>query len=257
VFAATAKADVPALIYASSIGAYSPGPKESGIDETWPTKGIPTSFYSVDKATVESMLNSFEDEHPEVRVARLRPALIFKREAGAEVRRLFAGPLLISSLLQPRFLKLIPDIAGLRFQCVHSYDVGDAYRRAALTDARGAFNLASDPILNPSKLSEMFGARLIRVPPRVIRTAAHVTWRLHLQPSPRGWVDKALQAPIMDTRRARAELGWEPRYTSQEALLELLDGVRHNEGMATPPLDPGAGGPLRIREFATRIGKRA
>jgi nucleoside-diphosphate-sugar epimerase len=256
VFAATAEAEVPALIYASSSGAYSPGPKDHGIDESWATNGIPTSFYSVDKAMVESMLDSFQNEHPEVRVVRLRPALIFKREAGAEIRRLFAGPLLPSILVQLRFLKLIPDIPDLRFQCVHSYDIGDAYRLAALTDAHGAFNLASDPILDPPKLAQMFGARLVKVSPRLIRAAAHLAWRLYLQPSPRGWVDMGLEAPIMDTKRARVDLGWEPHHTSQEALLDLMDGLRHDAGMATPPLEPGAGGPLRIREFATRIGKK-
>jgi UDP-glucose 4-epimerase len=257
VFAAVADAEVPALIYASSSGAYSPGPKEHGVDESWPTNGISTSFYSVDKATVESMLDSFQNEHPEARVVRLRPSLIFKREAGAEIRRLFAGPLLPSILVQDRFLRLITDVPDLRFQCVHSHDIGDAYRLAAVTDARGAYNLASDPILDPPKLSEMFGARLMRVSPRLIKAAADLTWRLHLQPSPRGWVDMGLEAPIMDTKRARVDLGWEPHYTSQEALLDLMDGLRHNAGMATPPLDPGAGGPLRMKEFATRIGKKA
>jgi UDP-glucose 4-epimerase len=44
VFDAAARAGVPALVYASSIGAYSPGPKdEPGVDESWPTDGIPSS----------------------------------------------------------------------------------------------------------------------------------------------------------------------------------------------------------------------
>ncbi|HEY6150772.1 MAG TPA: NAD-dependent epimerase/dehydratase family protein, partial [Gaiellaceae bacterium] len=46
VFRAVAEAGVPSLVYASSVGAYSPGPKERRVDESWPTHGIPTSFYS-------------------------------------------------------------------------------------------------------------------------------------------------------------------------------------------------------------------
>src|SRR3954451_2458904 len=46
VFDATARADVPALVYASSVGAYSTGPKDRAVDESWPTDGVPTSFYS-------------------------------------------------------------------------------------------------------------------------------------------------------------------------------------------------------------------
>src|SRR5687767_10820952 len=65
VFEAVAAAGVPALVYASSVGAYSPGPKDYGVDESWPTDGIPTSFYSVDKAATERMLDSFEDAYPD------------------------------------------------------------------------------------------------------------------------------------------------------------------------------------------------
>lgn len=36
VLAAVAAAGVPALVYASSVGAYSPGLKDRGVDESWP-----------------------------------------------------------------------------------------------------------------------------------------------------------------------------------------------------------------------------
>ena len=52
VFDAVARARVPALVYASSVGAYSPGPKDTAVDESWPTEGISTSFYAADKAAV-------------------------------------------------------------------------------------------------------------------------------------------------------------------------------------------------------------
>src|SRR3712207_6201141 len=82
-FRAVGEAGVPALVYASSIGAYSRGPKDRRVDESWPTDGISTSFYSRHKAEVERRLDAFEREHPTTRTVRLRPALIFKREAGA------------------------------------------------------------------------------------------------------------------------------------------------------------------------------
>ena len=65
-----------------------------------------------------------------------------------------------------------------------------------------------------------------------------------------------LAVPVMDTRRARAELDWTPRWSSTDALLELLAGMREPAGLDTPPLDPRAGGPLRIREFLTGVGRR-
>jgi UDP-glucose 4-epimerase len=50
VFRAVAEAGVPALIYASSVGAYSPAPKDRRVDESWPTGGVGTSFYARHKA---------------------------------------------------------------------------------------------------------------------------------------------------------------------------------------------------------------
>src|SRR5919204_1799320 len=63
VFAAVAEAGVPAPVYASSLGAYSPGPKDRAVDESWPTDGVETSFYARHKAAVERILDAFEAEH--------------------------------------------------------------------------------------------------------------------------------------------------------------------------------------------------
>jgi nucleoside-diphosphate-sugar epimerase len=256
VFAAVEAAEVPALVYASSVGAYSRGPKDRGVDESWPTAGIPTSAYSRHKATVERDLDEFEAKAPGVRVVRLRPGLIFKAESASEIRRLFLGPLLPNRLLDPRLIPFVPRVPGLRFQAVHSLDVGEAYRQALVRDVRGAFNIAADPVIGPPELATLLGAREVPVSPRVLRRAADLSWRLRLQPADAGWVDMALGAPLMDTGRAAAELGWRPRTTTLEALDELLRGLREGRGMRTPPLDRHAGGRARIGEFATGIGQR-
>jgi UDP-glucose 4-epimerase len=247
---------VEALVYASSVGAYSPGPKHARVDESWPTEGIDTSFYARDKADVERLLDRFEAEHPEVRAVRLRPGLIFKREAASEIRRLFAGPLLPSPLVRRELIPIVPQLERLRFQAVHADDVGEAYRLAAVRDVRGAFNIAAEPVLDPGELGRLLGARPVPVPAAVLRAGVWATWKLRLQPTPPGWVDMALAVPIMDVGRARTELGWEPRRDAGQALLELLDGLREGAGLATPPLDPGTAGPGRTGELRTGVGAR-
>ncbi|MEA2223040.1 MAG: hypothetical protein QOH83_1416, partial [Solirubrobacteraceae bacterium] len=254
VFEAAAAAGVASLVYASSVGAYSPGPKDRRVDESWPTGGIPTSFYSRDKAQVESVLDSFELAHPDMRVVRLRPGLIFKGDAASGIRRLFAGPLLATSLLRRRLIPIVPALDRLRFQGVHSLDVGEAYRLAVLRDVRGAFNVAAEPVLDPPELGRLFGARPVRVPERALRVAADVSWRLRLQPTPPGWLDLALGVPLMDVTRAREELGWSPTRSAGEALLELIDAMRRGDGLDTAPLEPGGAGPLRLRELLTGVG---
>jgi UDP-glucose 4-epimerase len=255
VFRAAGRASVGALVYASSVGAYSAGPKDRAVDESWPVGGIPSSFYSRHKAETERLLDRFEAEFPSVRSVRLRPGLIFKREAAQEIRRYFAGPLVPSALVRPGLIPVVPDVERLRFQAVHSLDVGAAYRLAAVDSrARGAYNVAADPVLDPDELASLLGARKVRLPASALRRGAALTWRLRLQPSPAGWVDMALGVPLMDTSRIRNELGWTPRRSSGGALLELLAGMRDRSGADTPPLRPDAGGPLRVRELLTGLG---
>src|SRR4051794_16626203 len=190
VFAAAAAAGVGALVHASSIGVCSPGPKDRPVDESWPHEGVPSLFYSRHKAACERMLDAIEAANPRLRVVRLRPGLIFKREAGPEIRRLFAGPFVPASLLRPGLLPLLPLPDRLVLQCVHGEDIGQAYRLAALRDdASGAYNIAADPVLDPFALARALRSRRIRVPEAPLRTAAALTFRARLQPAPPGWLD--------------------------------------------------------------------
>jgi nucleoside-diphosphate-sugar epimerase len=257
VFEAAARAGVRALVHASSVGVYSPGPKDRAVDESWPREGVPTLFYARHKAACEHALDALEAEHPHLRIVRLRPGLIFQREAGSEIRRLFAGPFLPSPLVRPELLPILPVPRRLVFQCVHTSDVGEAYRLAALNpDARGAYNIAADPVLSPAALGRVFGARPVAIPERPLRVLADLTFRAHLQPSPPGWLDMGLAVPVMDTRRAREELGWTPRVSADAALRELLAGMRESAGGETPPLDAQAGGPARLGEVLSGVGRR-
>jgi UDP-glucose 4-epimerase len=251
VFDAAAAAGVRAVVYASSVGAYSPGPKDRSVDESWPTGGIHTSYYSRHKSEVERILDAFEAEHPEIRVVRMRPAFIFKREAGAGVRRLFLGPFVPSPLIRPGLIPFVPEHPRLRFQAVHSYDAGDAYRRAIVGDARGAFNLAADPVLDGPTLARALRTRTLHMSRRVLRTLFQVSWKLRLQPADAGWIDMAYAVPLLDTTRARTELGWTPTYDAVESLLDLTSGIADAAGIDTPPLTPETS---RLEEIRTGVG---
>jgi UDP-glucose 4-epimerase len=111
-------------------------------------------------------------------------------------------------------------------------------------------------VLDPAQLARIFQKPLVRVPSGVLRGAAGLTWRSRLQPTPAGWIDLAIQVPLMDTSRAAFELGWRPRRAADDALVELLEGMQRGEGVDTPPLSPDSGGPARAREFASGVGSR-
>jgi UDP-glucose 4-epimerase len=253
VFAAALEAGV----HASSVGTYAPGPKDRAVDESWSTAGIPTSAYSRHKSACERMLDEIEADRPHVRIVRMRPGLIFQRDAASEIRRYFLGPLMPNVLARRSLLPVIPRHPRLVFQAVHADDVAEAYRRViAERDVRGAFNVAADPVLDADELARVLGARTVPVPGRVLRAAADLTWRARLQPTDPGWVDLGLGVPVMDTTRARTELGWEAKWSAGDALLDLLDGMAKGAGGTTPPMDAGAGGRFRRQEFETGIGAR-
>ena len=68
-----------------------PGPRTAAWGEL-ADRRRPSSYYGRHKAEVERRLDRFEAEAPEVRVVRMRPGLVFKKEAAEGIRRLFAGP---------------------------------------------------------------------------------------------------------------------------------------------------------------------
>ncbi|WP_219419172.1 NAD-dependent epimerase/dehydratase family protein [Pseudonocardia nigra] len=256
VFEAAVAASVPTLVYASSVGAYSPGPKDRPVDETWPTDGWPTAGYTREKAYLERVLDTVERDHAHMRVVRLRPGFIFKQAAATEQRRLFAGPLLPHHLARPGLIPVLPDVPGLRFQALHSFDAADAFRLALLHPVRGAFNLAADPVVDVAELSRLLRATRVPLPASAVRAALSAAWRLHLVPASPQLFDAVLRLPIMDTERAREELGWQPRHSALDAISEFLEGLHTASGMHTPPLSPGTSGPARTHEFRTGIGKK-
>lgn len=258
VLRAAATAGVPLIVHASSVGVYAPGPGDRPVDETWAATGIDSSFYSRDKAAAEKLLDVYERDHPDARVVRLRPGLIFQRSAASEIRRLFMGPFFPGSLLRRGRLPLAPDVRAIRFQAVHADDVAQAYRLAVVSDARGAFNVAAEPVVRMDDVARLLGAgRRVPVPLTLARLAAAATWHARLQPTPPGWLDIAARAPIMDCTRARTELGWTPARSGEQALVDLLEGLADGSGGETPPLDPDAGGPLRVREVLSGVGARS
>lgn len=236
VVSAAQAAGVPHLVHQSSVGAYSPGPKEP-VDESWPTEGIDTLPYSRHKVAAERILDEHEREHPGgTAVARMRPGLVVQRAAGSALLRYAVPPYVPAALL--RHLPVLPLDRGFAVPLLHAADVADAIARVLQRGATGPFNLAADPPITRDVIARVLGARPVHLPMPALRAAADAAWRVRLQALDPGWLDLAAAVPLLDTARARRELGWAPRIPADEALREVLAGMADRAATASPALRP-------------------
>ena len=236
VLEAAAEAGVTAVVVASSVGAYSPGSKTDPVDESWPTHGWSPAAYCREKAYVERLLDGFERAHPEIRVVRMRPGFMFKAPSSPEQKRIFGGRWMPTRLLGRLRAPVVPALPGLVFQVLHTDDAARAFATAALGEARGAFNLAAEPVVDARVLAQVFGGRPVPVPAWPVRELAAAAWHARIIPAPPDLLDYLLQMPVMSCDRAHRELGWWPERTAVEALEELREGLAHPQEVDTPPL---------------------
>ena len=234
---------VPALVHASSVGAYSEAPVGVRVDESWPANGIATSTYSRHKARAERLLEGLD-----ARVAVLRPGIVLQPAAASALARYFLGPFVPQRLVRPGLLPVVPAVRDLAVQALHARDMAAAYVAAVTRPVSGAFNVASEPVLDGRTIAEALGARPVPVPRLLAREAVHLLWRLHAVPVDPGWVDLGTRGPLMDTTRARDELGWAPTVDALDALRATLEAMGRGQGAPTPVLRPRARGVERLKE---------
>ena len=159
------------------------------------------------------------------------------------------------SLVRRALLPVVPAVDRLAFQVVHAYDMARAYVLACTTPVTGAFNIATEPVLDPPTLAAVLGARHVPVPGgAAARRSSRLTWRLHLQPTDPGWVDIGRLTPLLDTTRARTELGWTPRYDAGRGAARDRRGDGAPAAAATRrSCGPRAGRPGRVLEVVRAL----
>lgn len=230
---AAVDAGVTQLVHLSSLGAYAPGDPRTPVDESWPTTGVPTSNYSVDKAAVERLLDDYEDR---LVVSRIRPTLVLQDAAASEIGRYFLGPVW-PRVVRPALFKLLPWPRDLVVQLVHADDVASAISLVLESRAAGGVNVAAGPVIDRAAFKQIFGGVGPALPPPLLRVAVTASWRAHLQPTDPGWLDLGMSVPLLDTSRLRG-MGWVPEHRGDDILKSFVEALSAGRGASGPLLYP-------------------
>jgi nucleoside-diphosphate-sugar epimerase len=230
-FEAAVEAGVKRFVYASSVAAYGfHSDNPIGITEDWPTRGSKHLFYSQEKAEIEHLLRAAAGEHPEIDLYLFRPTIVLGTHAVGAGEEVIPAPLrpiarglagLFGSLPLP--LPAVPSPQPLQF--VHETDVGEAFVLGLLGDGPpGPYNLTGDGILDGAEVWREIGLAPLPVPAGVTRAAAAAALRVPGKPAAFDWAEAALHPLVVDASKAKQELGWEPLYTSLDALRDTVNG---------------------------------
>ena len=230
-FRAAADAGARRFVYASSVAAYGfHADNPVGMDEQWPVRPAERLFYARQKAELEHLLRDEARAHPGTALYLLRPPVVFGPHAlGA--KDLLPGPLARLTPLALRVydgagrlpLRIPVAVPDMPLQFVHEEDVGRALLQCVVgAGPPGAYNIAGEGVLSTLDVARELGVRPVTVPALPARAAARALVRLPFLPRVAGWLEVASRPAIMDTTRARTELGWRPRYSALEALRDTL-----------------------------------
>ena len=172
-----------ALVYGAQTG--------KAVGESHPYGAAPGCAAAEALQAVETWLDDFEAAYPALRLLRLRPHWMLGPHADSVLARL---------LRQRLTLRQAQDS---QLQCVHEEDVMEAILLALHSKLRGAFNLACKDAAALGELHRQ--TRRLRLPVATQRLAR----RLETAP---GCIDALVRPLVLNSKRARSELGWKPRY---------------------------------------------
>jgi nucleoside-diphosphate-sugar epimerase len=230
-FRAAGEAGAERFVYASSVAAYGFHPDNPvGMKEDWPVRPAARLFYAREKAELEQLLQEEAGESERPALYLLRPPIVLGPHA-VGAKDSVPEPVARAGRRLLDFVGLLPVpvpvlTVGVPLQFIHEDDVGQALLKCVLGEGPpGAYNIAGDGVLTGADVARELGLAPVSIPARVVHTAARAAASLPrppLVPPVTEWVEAVSHPAIMDTTKARTELGWEPRYSGLDALRDTL-----------------------------------
>jgi UDP-glucose 4-epimerase len=216
VLSATSGCGATHLVVASSTSAFGALPDNpEWLTEEHPPRRQPNYLYASDKYEAEVLLDEFISAHPKVKVAVVRPCIVF-------------GPN-VDNYLSRFILKLpfIPGVGGARpeMQFVHEDDVARVLYRVIEEEAEGYFHAVGAGTINSGEIARMAGKRIVDFPAWLVYPAVDLLWKLHapLIESPSGILDFIRYRWTASDDATRQRIGIGPNRSSEEAVRIMLE----------------------------------
>lgn len=234
VFEATVSANVPRLVYTSSVAAYGfHSGNEVPLQEDVETRGTDDFYYSAQKAELERTLAEvLRGTDTEAYV--FRPCIVAGADAPALVNNMpfvqaaekLPDPLrrLLGAI--PLAAPVLPD-PGVTLQLVHTDDVASALVAGVEGRGRpGVYNLAGDGEITIGDVARAFGYHALPIPRPVVGATLEALNRLPFMPARAEWLTALTVPVVMDTQKAKRSLRWKPRHTTAATLRETVEAAQ-------------------------------
>jgi nucleoside-diphosphate-sugar epimerase len=203
------------LVYTSSATVYGAhADNDFPLTESSPLRANPDYSYAWHKLETERLIEAFSEDHPDVLVTVLRPAITFGPNVQNFISRMLEAPRVTS-------------VKGYDppMQFVHEADVASALHLAVARELPGAYNVAPDGWLTAEEVLSLSGKKRVELPETVAFSLADRLWRAGFSEAPAGELNYIMHPWVVDNAKLKAG-GWTPERSNQEALAETLEANR-------------------------------
>ena len=199
------------LVVKSSTTVYGASSRDPAMfTETMEPRRAPRSGYAKDVADIEAYVRGFARRRPDVCVTTLRCANVF-------------GPDVDSPLANYLRMPVIPTVLGFdpRMQLLHEQDLYAVLAHTLRAQEPGTFNVAGDDVLTLSQVVRRLQRPALPLPGFAFGTARSVLRSARVTDASAELQSFLTFGRGVDTTRMREVLGFEPAYTTAQALAEF------------------------------------
>ncbi|MFZ2526365.1 MAG: NAD-dependent epimerase/dehydratase family protein [Rhodococcus sp. (in: high G+C Gram-positive bacteria)] len=203
------------VVLRSSSAVYGSSAKDPAkFTEEMSARRRPTGAFARDMIEIEGYLRGLARRRSDLSTTILRLAPTVGNRLPGSVSGYLTSP-------------LVPTVFGrdARMQLLHEEDALSALERATVAGSSGTFNVAGDGIVMLSQAVRRAGGLAVPMPYGLFRTAGHALMGSVMKSFTKEELDYFHFGCGLDTTRMRTELGFEPRWTTKDALDDFARSI--------------------------------